>query len=156
MWSLSQVAKPIYEQYFSSLSADTGAPLSTAFTAGHTSSNTCAQHSTPNRTPRTRASNYTSRKNSLFAIQARRSFNQYEKKPQQDSHLHSCWSCECHIFLWLPTQTYTCAKTAVLLPGQWQGAGDGGSCQLQRSSGFWKKGWAVTWDQEALVFKESP
>lgn len=133
------------------------ASLNTAFTAGHTSPNTCAQHSTPNGTPRTRASNYTSRRNSLSATQARRSFNQYQKNSAGFTPPFSLELCVALLW-WLPTQTCTCAKTDSSA-APWALAGRRRwwlLSQLQRPSGFWKKGWAVTRDQEALIFKESP
>lgn len=66
------------------------------------------------------------------------------KKTQQDSRLHSRWSCVWHFYDDLPTQTCTCAKTdSSAVP--WAPAGRRRWWllpQLQRPSGFWKKGWA--------------
>lgn len=84
-----------------------------------------AQHS------KLRASNYTSRRNSLFAIQTRSSFNQY-KKPQNNQagstppFLLGLCVAQFHACQLKPTPVPR--QTAVLLPGHWQAAGEGGSC----------------------------
>lgn len=127
MWSLLQVAKATREQQLSSLNADTAAPLNTALTAGHTSSNTCVQPSTPSRTPGTRAITPVKGTPCLQYKPGGVSISRREQT-KQDSRLHSCWSCACRIFYDCQLKPTPLPRQTVLLPGQWQAAGDGGSC----------------------------
>lgn len=121
------VAKATREQHFSSLNAATEAPLNTALTAGHTSSNICAQLSTPSRTPRTRA--ITPEKGTpCLQYKPEGVSISRRKQTKQDSRLHSCWSCACHIFYDSQLKSTPLPRQTVLLPGHWQAAGDGGSC----------------------------
>lgn len=155
MWSLSQVAKPIYEQYFSwvqtqgllsalpSLLATQAQILvhSTALQTGHqelglaitpVERTPCLQYK-PEGVSITTKRNLSRTHTSILAGAVSATFFMIA-----NSNLHLC-------------QDSSATPWAMAGSRRWWLLS-----QLQRSSGFWKKGWAVTWDQEALVFKESP